>query len=524
MNRSTIRVGAIGATAGITLALAGGFAAQASQTDAAPTDGAAYDQAAQAALTSDPNLRGVGVGADDTVVLYTTVPASELTGAAADLAAKDNAVVTQLTAAPELYSKNDVVGGAGYIMNGPSGTYACSIGFSAWTPTGDPGFLSAGHCTSDGANTTSILSDPAKDPANGGPGWVETESLGQLEFSQFGGPGNTLGADGDNNSVDISAWKITNAALTARPAVTDWTTASTGDLYAGSTTITSVGKAKLGDTAERSGRTTGHTSGKVVAVDLWLSYDNDENNPGSDKRFVKGFATTAVSDHGDSGGAFWVGHTAVGTLTGGASDGVNEYSFAADLETSLATTGGFTVMLFIDAPVVTTAKGAEVAPGGAVKGPGPAGKTLVVTPASGDQITTKIDDSGNWSFNVPADADPDADADRDGHADADADRDGHADADADADADRHGHADADADRDGHADAHRDRDGHADPDDAADDRADRNADQDRRPGPARHRSGRPHRRRCRCAGRARRWSRPARRPPHPCGQALSNTQH
>ncbi|WP_040166301.1 S1 family peptidase [Microbacterium gorillae] len=628
MKRSTIRVGAIGATAGLTLALAGSLvplAAQADAADLAPTEGEAYNATAKAVMTEQEDVTAVGKDADNNVVLFTTVAKSKLEGKAKALAAKDNVVIVQLKAAPELYSADDVVGGAGYIMHGSAGTFACSIGFSAWTPSGAPGFLSAGHCTSDGANTTSVLSNPADDPAAGGPGWVDGASLGSLDFAQFGGANNSGGANQDKNSIDISAWKLTNSALTARPAVTNWTTASTGDLYAGSSKITAVGKAKIGDTLERAGRTTGYDKGTVRFVDVWNRYIGDDNAPDKDPRWVYGFASTNHSDHGDSGGAMWVGETAVGTLTGGAEDTAgNELTFGADLQAGLSHTGGYTVMLFIDAPVVTTAKGAEVAPGGAVKGTGPAGKTLVVTPASGDQITTKIDDSGNWSFNVPADAaaagktyagttwsfsalakddgynksasvesnvvitaatptptptptptatptptptptptatatptptptatatptptptppptptptppppppapptpDPDADADRDGHADADADRDGHADADADADADRHGHADPDADRDGHADAHRDRDGHADPDDAADDRADRNADQDRRPGPARHRSGRPHRRRCRCTGRAPRWSRPARRPPHPCGQALSNTQH
>src|SRR5699024_1140853 len=79
--------------------------------------------------------------------------------------------------------------------------------------------------------------------------------------------------------------------------------------------------------------------------------------------------------------------------------------WAADLEDALSYTGGYEVRLFVEAPEMTSPEdGATVAPGSAISGTAPAGTTLVVSPAEGDEFEVEVDDSGEWSFPAPEDS------------------------------------------------------------------------------------------------------------------------
>lgn len=397
MKHSTRSIAAAGATTGLAIALIGGLsplAAYAADSDIAPTEGASYDIQAQS-LLDDAAVQAVGVDGEGNLVVYTTDDKDVSDHTQAFLDSTDNVKLTTVAGTFEAAATTDVVGGAGYGYPTGNGTVGlCSIGFSAWTPDGKPGFVSAGHCTDDNAAKKVYLTQPSLDEA--GSGVQLTDELGALSFSQFGGPRNTTGADGDRTSIDFSAWKTSNSALTMLPEVTDWTTADSDDLSTSTETITAVGSAKLGP-VERSGRTTGKTSGEVLQTSAWFRV----TVPGEpDGRFVHGFITDARADRGDSGGAIWQGSTAVGVVSavGTDTDG-RSLMLGADLKDGLARSGGYTIMLKVAAPKVATT--GTVASGSPISGTAPAGTKVVVKPASGAAFSATSDASGQWSFPAP---------------------------------------------------------------------------------------------------------------------------
>lgn len=386
------------ATAGMTGAFA--TTAVASEAESAPTSGAAFDAYAQTLLTTD-EVQAVATDAAGNVVLYTTAPVDQIADERARSLAQtpDNVVVKPIDAPFTAYAENEVVGGAGYFAvadpEAPSGS-SCSVGFTGWDADGDPAIISAGHCTDDGGRPYSYLTLPSAEPAGGGDptrGVVPIAPLASLSFSQYGGPGNSAGAEGDVTSVDISVWDLANSALDLLPEVTDWTTAASEDLAASTIPVRSVGQATVGAAVSKSGRTTGFTSGTVEAVNGWANVSG---------RQVYGFMNVLTSSEGDSGGAVIQGDRAVGILSGGTTSGGVDYTFAADLQASLAMTDGYTVALYLDTPVLTgPADGGDVFTGAPITGTGPAGATLEVTPEAGEPFEVPIGADGRWSFAAP---------------------------------------------------------------------------------------------------------------------------
>ncbi|KAB1647147.1 MULTISPECIES: Ig-like domain-containing protein [unclassified Pseudoclavibacter] len=304
---------------------------------------------------------------------------------------------------------DDLVGGAGFATPGaptaeglPYGL--CSVGFSAWSPKGDPAFITAGHCFPNTYGDTVYRTDPRHDEAFAGAGSAASAdfagvALGTKKFAQFGGPNGTAGAEGDKNSIDIAAVDVTDPSARTLPEVTDWSTASTGDLSGSTSVVTSVGAAQIGQSATRSGRTTKPSTGAVSAVDGWMQVDN---------KFVHGFMLDASADHGDSGGSIVQGTKAVGVVSGGGdvtySDGTKKtIVWGASLVDSLPATGGYSIALHLDAPKVTTPAGAKVELGSPITGTAPANTKLVVE-NGGKTTSVDVDGNGNWSFPVQAPA------------------------------------------------------------------------------------------------------------------------
>jgi hypothetical protein len=360
-----------------------------------PTSGAAFDGYARTLLGSD-DVEAVATDGHGNVVVYTTTAVDQIDDAKAQelVESTSNKIVKVLDAPLESYDADDVVGGAGYVSNPDAQGYVglCSIGFTGWTPQGAPAFLSAGHCTDDGAITASNLTLPTGDPGGGGnvdnSDIQPTQPLGTLGFAQFGGPGNTAGQVGNFNSIDISAWNVTNGGLTLHPAVTDWTTAASEDLAASSFPVKSVGEAVVGAAISKSGRTTGFTSGTVESVKGWANVEG---------RQVYGFMTVLKAAPGDSGGSMTQGSTAVGVLSGGSTNAAGiTHTWGADLKAGLALTGGYSVALQLDTPTVTS--GAQVVSGTPITGTGNPGSDLTVTPSTGASFVVKVDANGVWSF------------------------------------------------------------------------------------------------------------------------------
>lgn len=290
----------------------------------------------------------------------------------------------------------DVVGGAGYFADlGNGDASLCSIGFSAWSPTGDPALITAGHCSKDGSITDVSLSKPSLDAAHTGqPGNIDSNGtgiLGRFGMSQHGGPGNTQGEEDNPSSTDIGVIDVV-PGFALRPAVTDWTTAGNDDLAASATAIKSVGEPKSG-TVSKSGRTTGVTSGstKVNLESITGTIQEYEILDGYmqvSNRWVHGFIGQATTNPGDSGGAVYQGEQAVGVVSGSpvaVEPGEDDWSWYTRLVNALDFTGGYTVSLDIDVPTVTSpAAGSTVEPGASITVAVPDNATeLEVTAADG---------------------------------------------------------------------------------------------------------------------------------------------
>ncbi|WP_298873521.1 hypothetical protein [uncultured Microbacterium sp.] len=410
MTRNTKRMGWGGLTAAVALTASGLLAPTVAfagdDPSIAPTAGADFDATAQRLLSGDDDIQAVAKDGRGNVVVYTAGDESDLGGAARSFVdSKSNVIVKSIGSPIEALAANDVVGGAGYVSPDPGDPqkgFFCSIGFAGWSPEGAPAVISAGHCTKDGTANESLLTTPANEPAGGGSKPGAFAPLGTVGYSQYGGPGNSAGAEGDSSSVDISAIDVTNPDLNLKPEITDWTTASTNDLAASTIAVESIGEAQVGASASKSGRTTGLTSGTVDSVEGWAEVSG---------RWVYGFGV--VGDYnmvlsGDSGGAVFQGNTALGVVSGG-NDPIPEtgtpggnFMWVADLQAGLARTGGYTVALKIDAPALTTpSDGGTVGVGGVISGTAEVGTTLKVKPSTGDAFDVTVDGAGNWSFPAP---------------------------------------------------------------------------------------------------------------------------
>ncbi|QIM15514.1 trypsin-like serine protease [Leucobacter insecticola] len=308
----------------------------------------------------------------------------------------------------QAFAATDVVGGAGYIAEDGGMIYSCSVGFSAWSSSGAPALISAGHCTHDGALTTTALSKPSTEPAVGGPGYESngTGVLGEFAFSQHGGPGNSNGAENDPSSTDISVINVTNPGVSIYPAVTDWSGAPSDNLAASTLPVRSVANPVSGAVA-MSGRTTGFRQGKTLTT-----LQDVQGNPTQvevldgywkiDGRWVHGFLSNAESNPGDSGGAVIQGDKAVGIVSGGPASG--EYTWSTRLKDALPYTGGYEIALDIAKPAVTApANNGHVQPGTAITGTAPANAASVTYTVNGGAAQTAPVSGGTFSVAAPTD-------------------------------------------------------------------------------------------------------------------------
>ncbi|GAA2177314.1 hypothetical protein GCM10009847_02710 [Leucobacter tardus] len=301
----------------------------------------------------------------------------------------------ELTGPLEPIAQNDVVGGAGYLFQTPTSAAACSIGFTAWSPEGDPALLTAGHCA-EGSSPATSRSTPSSDPANGGDGGelLDGAPLGNFGAYQFGGV-NGANEDGDPLGTDVAVIDDINESFDLKPAVTDWSTASSDDLSAGAIEVTGVGTVAVGDTVQQSGRTTGGNSGKVLIANDWLPVEDDAGN-----RYVRGFAAEIPVDGGDSGGAVMSGGNAVGiasakgTLRNNGTGEEIKILWAADIQNALGQTDGYAVQLHIDAPSAPSAT--KVGAGATITGEAPAGATRVFVDGEERPV-----ENGQYSFVAP---------------------------------------------------------------------------------------------------------------------------
>ncbi|MCT2588947.1 S1 family peptidase [Streptomyces sp. N2-109] len=209
----------------------------------------------------DPKTNKLVVTADK------TVKGAELAKLKKQVAAQDGKAVLKRTAG-EFTTKlagGDAIYGAGS---------RCSLGFNV-TVDGQPGFLTAGHCTESVS------------------GWSDAQGGQEVAATEGGSfPGDDYGL----------------AMYTA-----DVPHPSEVNLYNGSTqAISGAGEATVGQTVQRSGSTTQLHDGEVLAVNASVSYPQGT---------VDGLIHTNVcAEPGDSGGALFSGDEALGMTSGGSGD------------------------------------------------------------------------------------------------------------------------------------------------------------------------------------------------------------
>ncbi|MFI7551208.1 S1 family peptidase [Micromonospora sediminimaris] len=209
---------------------------------------------------TDPVTNQVVVSVDTTVTgakLEQVKAAAARTNGAVRIEAEAGVLSTRISGGQAIYA-----GGGG----------RCSLGFNVRSGS-TYYFLTAGHCTNISSSWYS----------NSG----QTSLLGTRAGSSF--PGNDYGIVRHNNSG--------NAAGNVY-------------LYNGSyRDITGAGNAYVGQSAQRSGSTTGLRSGSVTALNATVNYAEGR---------VSGLIRTNIcAEPGDSGGSLFSGSTALGLTSGG---------------------------------------------------------------------------------------------------------------------------------------------------------------------------------------------------------------
>ncbi|MEV4740126.1 S1 family peptidase [Streptomyces sp. NPDC049555] len=214
------------------------------------------------AWSADPRSNKVVVTVDSTV---TGDRLARVQKAVADLG--DRATLRHTTGKIRpLLAGGDAIWGSGV---------RCSLGFNV-TKSGEPYFLTAGHCGNASASWS---------PSYGG------SVVGSTETSSF--PGH-----------DYALVRYTSGSESHPSAV---------DLYdGGSQSISSAGEATVGEQVRRSGSTTQVHDGQVTGLDVTVNYEEGQ---------VDGLiGTTVCAEPGDSGGALFDGESALGLTSGGSGD------------------------------------------------------------------------------------------------------------------------------------------------------------------------------------------------------------
>ncbi|QGN49382.1 S1 family peptidase [Micromonospora sp. WMMD558] len=210
----------------------------------------------------DPATNQVVVSVDSTVTgakLERVKAAAARTNGAVRIEAEAGVLSTRISGGQAIYA-----GGGG----------RCSLGFNVRSSSGVKYFITAGHCTNISSNWYSNS--------------AQTSLLGTRAGSSF--PGNDYGIVRYSNQ----------------------TTTQPGNVYLWNGSyrdITGAANAYVGQSAQRSGSTTGLRSGSVTALNATVNYAE-----GSVSGLIR---TNICAQPGDSGGSLFSGSTALGLTSGG---------------------------------------------------------------------------------------------------------------------------------------------------------------------------------------------------------------
>ncbi|MGB7235515.1 MAG: S1 family peptidase, partial [Rhodococcus sp. (in: high G+C Gram-positive bacteria)] len=203
----------------------------------------------------------------------------------------------------------------GDIKNTPSTEISvCSFGFNATDASGSPVNLSAGHCNPNADTGSGGAPVYLPNPAN----VQESTRIGTVDRSSLGSP----------SGLDWSVIALNDQGVSSgldRPTVRG----------ANGSTITVTGMASpvVGAPVCKSGQSSSFTCGVIAAdrVETQLFMEDGSS------RTVRGFASTACTLSGDSGGAIVTGTLALGITSGSNSGGAPD---CAEANLALAQYGG----------------------------------------------------------------------------------------------------------------------------------------------------------------------------------------
>ncbi|MCU1562792.1 MAG: trypsin-like serine protease [Arthrobacter sp.] len=352
-----------------------------------------------------------------TTAPVTTAPATPAPGklSAAEFVARYANV--QLEKGAPIRTEEDLYGGEGYWNDVGQN---CSAGFGAFSSTGQPLVLTAGHCAADGtARVTEIEQPTGSQAATGliGARGERTGLLGSFGFSQFGGADNTAitGTQDTPGNVgtDIAVIEGLPAGLSVLPAATKWDAPANP----ARTAVKIIGKTApfQGQAVCRSGRTTGWQCGTVDSLGIWVIPGPKSLPPNNDNdlRAIRAFDSTSVkSGGGDSGGPWISGSFAVGTHTGAEIIGSTQIrAIATTLEDAMTyIPGGAQLQLFLNKPELVAPANRTFTAGEPITGRVPAAPASAVAANSKVRITVAgqqpvelpVDAAGNWSFPTPS--------------------------------------------------------------------------------------------------------------------------
>lgn len=376
---------------------------------------AEYDAFARNLVLTNPAVSYVGRDGSGQIVIGVTADAGAIAPTAravadplAELEGYANVYIDYDATEIEPLAVSDAVGGAGIgVQKAGSTLTLCSIGFAAWTATGDPAVLTAGHCGTTGESV--VRTDPNNDTAPrkptspsdpyGEPTVLDADPFGTIEFSVFGDPDAPFGdpeSPNSPNALDIAGVRLTNTSLTLRPFVTDWTSYASSDLSLSGAAVTGIAAPAVDQVVTKSGRTTGVTQATVVLVDTYVAVDG---------RPIRGFLSSGAPGtvfKGDSGGAVYAGNTALGVVSGGNTAGT--LLFATELAYALDNllASGYTVQFDLAEPEVATAS--PVSAGATIAGTATPGQSVEISRADAEPLTVPVDENGAFSFVAPTQA------------------------------------------------------------------------------------------------------------------------
>lgn len=318
--------------------------------------------AAAEAFTSSETIAAIGHGEDGSIVAQVVAgsdeaeveAALESANAVAQEQTGDDIVVQEVAAqysnatpeptetAPQkgdFESSDDVVAGAGYVLDAGDGMGLCSVGFPATGPDGEDAIITAGHCSGGEASgdvyvekpsTTNVFTD-SYDTFD----FDSSRKLGTFTHSQYG----PMTLDEVDTEDDLDATQMQDFGvitvdessgfnLIGEAATWSEESGQADDLASDTTPITGVHDVTTDDIDSEvfhSGRTTGKTSGDIGwdesngnisiggIVDGYAPVEDVDGN----QYMVYGFASETPVDSGDSGGTVMMGDQAVGVVSGG---------------------------------------------------------------------------------------------------------------------------------------------------------------------------------------------------------------